>query len=82
MKPSEVAIQSIKELDEKIFPHPIKTTLAFITIALIESIKETIINHPKTFGITDKKGRGGAILVEDVIASLEAEKESIKNKML
>ena len=35
-----------------------------------KELREAIINHPKTFGITDKQGRGGAILVEDVLSLL------------
>jgi len=36
-------------------------------------LKEKIINSPKTFGLTDKEGRGGAILVEDILDILSLE---------
>jgi hypothetical protein len=38
---------------------------------LRKELAEKIENSPKTFGITDKKGKGGAILVEDVLAILK-----------
>lgn len=82
MKPSEVVKKEIRQQEERLNPDPIRTIILLTSINLIKSIEEMIINHPKTFGITDRKGRGGAILVEDVIASLEAEKELIKNKMI
>ena len=36
-------------------------------------LKEKIINSPKTFGLTDKEGRCGAILVEDILDILSLE---------
>ena len=44
----------------------IRTLLASHTTKLMEEVR----NDPRTFGITDKEGRGGAILVEDVIEIL------------
>lgn len=37
---------------------------------LIEGIVDIIKNSPNTFGITDKDGRGGAILIDDLIKEL------------
>ncbi len=38
----------------------------YIRLSLIKELDEKIENSPMTFGLIDKKGRGGAILVSDI----------------
>jgi len=38
-----------------------------------EALAERIKNSPKTFGITDSEGRGGAMLVEDILTEISSD---------
>jgi hypothetical protein len=53
------------ELEKQTREHEILVNTIFTTK------REQIKNSPKTFGLTDKEGRGGAILVEDVLEILK-----------
>ena len=46
----------------------------WINIALdrqLEEIRKEIVNSPNNFGLIDKKGKGGALLIQDILEILK-----------
>lgn len=59
------------ERDDHLSQEDIKSFLKQSLLEQADILKGEVENHPNTFGIVDKDGKGGAILVEDVLDLLK-----------
>ena len=63
-------IQAVKDEMSGNSYSPISDFFQAEMLQLLSIAKGEVENHPNTFGIVDKDGKGGAILVEDVLGTL------------